>query len=323
MAKRIDPSKFPKRTDASSLAIIALHVLIVIAPVYLAAFIGPRLYWLPLGIWFGVLMNGLLNLMHECAHFHVFRARAGSDFLGRWILGPLALADFDAYRSRHWKHHIHLGTDEDTKDAYLIDIARGKIFLLLLRCLLLLEAARKFRHQTNAREPKRDTPASLTWLAARTAVVQILFFLSLVAVAALAAGRPWQNAVWSAVLAYATVYGYGLASITVFAATLRAIAEHQLETGLPSPDGRAALRNFHCGPFSLLVFGAYGFAEHATHHREPRLPYYWLREATRELGAHDPALLPTHEYLPEIFNFVRSRPVAHTQNALPLAGEDS
>lgn len=58
-------------------------------------------------------MNGLLNLLHECAHYHVFTKRKGSDILGRWVLGPVAVADFDSYRKRHWDHHRKLGQDDD------------------------------------------------------------------------------------------------------------------------------------------------------------------------------------------------------------------
>src|SRR5580693_3126894 len=104
MTKRIDLKKFPKRADTVSFVAVALHVAIVIAPIYVAAYLGPSFYWIALWIWFGALMNGLLNLMHECAHYHVFRARGGSDILGRWVLGPLAATNFDAYRARHWKH---------------------------------------------------------------------------------------------------------------------------------------------------------------------------------------------------------------------------
>src|SRR5947209_40887 len=122
MPKRLELSSFKKRSDLRSISTVALHVFVVIAPVYVAVLSGPTPYWIALWLWFGLLMNGLLNAMHECAHFHVFVDRRGSNFLGRWVLGPLAVTDFDAYRWRHWEHHIHLGVDGDTKDAYLVDI---------------------------------------------------------------------------------------------------------------------------------------------------------------------------------------------------------
>jgi fatty acid desaturase len=316
MAKRIELAKFPKRADALSMLAVTSHVALVIAPLYIAAYFGPGFFWIALWIWFGVLMNGLLNLMHECAHYHVFHGRGGSDFLGRWVLGPLAATNFDAYRARHWKHHTHLGTDGDTKDAYLVDIRGAKLLGFLGRCLLLAEAMRKFRHQTGEDVTVREKANSYTWIA-RTAVVHALLFASLVLVAGPVAERSWRAGATIALLAYV------FASLTVFAATLRAIAEHQLEFGQSSETGRAALRNFHCGPMSLLVFGAYGFAEHGTHHREPGLPYYRLGEATRELAVDNPELAPSHEYIGELAALVRSAETAQPGDTLLIGGKDS
>jgi fatty acid desaturase len=308
MTKRIELSRFEKRSDGRSLLTVTAHLGLVLTPIYVAAMIGPDPYWIALWLWFGLLMSGLLNLLHECAHYHVFKGRSGSDVLGRWVLGPLMVADFDGYRWRHWKHHTHLGVDGDTKDAYLVDIRGFKLISLFLRCLTLREAVRKFRHQTVVDEEKNQAASNpIVWLG-RTALLQGLFFASLVAVAGPAAGRSWPQAFIFAALAYGFLYVYGLTSLTLFAATLRAVAEHQLESGQVSPRGRAALRNFRCGPVSRLIFGAYGFAEHATHHREPGLPYYHLPHATDDLAVGDPELIPNHRYLGELVALARSAP---------------
>ena len=98
----------PKRSDAVSWAIFTAHLAIVFIPVYLSVMSGCGLRLLLFAVWFGAGMNGLLNLMHECSHHHVFKNESASAFLGRWVLGPLALSDFDAYRKRHWDHHRRL-----------------------------------------------------------------------------------------------------------------------------------------------------------------------------------------------------------------------
>jgi fatty acid desaturase len=300
MTAHIDISEFKKRSDFRSLLTVSAHAALVLAPVYIAAFIGPGLYWIALWLSFGILMNGLLNLMHESAHRHVFVHRGGSDFLGRWILGPLALTDFDEYRRRHWKHHTNLGIDGDTKDAYLVPIQGLKLVWFALRCMTLQEALRKFNHQTLEDAPTGQRRSnSMLWLA-RTILVQTLFLASLMLVALKATHRQWPRDILFAATAYCCVYLYGLASLTVFVATLRAIAEHQLETGQQSSTGRAALRNFSCGPIARLILGAYGFAEHATHHHEPALPYYHLREATDVLAAGDRELAPEYHYWKEL-----------------------
>lgn len=317
MAKRIELSKFSKRSDLRSLLTVIAHLALVLAPVYVAALIGPSFWWIALWLAFGFLMNGLLNLMHECSHYHVFRGRRGSDVLGRWVLGPLAAADFDGYRERHWQHHTHFGIDGDTKDAYLVDIRGVRLIALFMRCLTLGEALRKFRHQTVSDEPKGRKPSTnLVWIG-RTAVFQMLFFASLLLVAGPAASRPWPKAFLVGVSAYAFVYAYGLASLTVLAATLRAVAEHQLETGqLPWPR-RGGLRNFKCGPISRLIFGAYGFGEHGTHHHEPSLPYYHLAEATVELAADDPELVPSQGYFGELVLLAKTTPLETSSSEPP------
>lgn len=306
MVRRIEISKFKKRSDLRSLLIVVAHLALTLAPVYAAALFGPGLWWIAFWLLFGFLMSGLLNLMHECAHYHVFNAREGSDFLGRWVLGPLALANFDGYRWRHWKHHTHFGIDGDTKDAYLVDIQGTKLIMFFVRCLTLGEALRKFQHQTAENETRtKKAIHPFPWLA-RTAIFHALFLFSLFWLAGPATGRPWPQAVDAALLAYCFVYAYGLASLTVFAATLRAVAEHQLEIGQPSTQRRGELRNFTCGPISWLVFGAYGFAEHGTHHCEPSLPYYHLPKATAELAADDPQMVPNRTYLSELAILAKS-----------------
>jgi fatty acid desaturase len=300
MIKHIELAKYNKRSDLRSFLTIMGHLALVFAPVYIAVLTGPSLFWIALWLWFGLLMNGLLNLMHECAHYHVFSERRGSNLLGRWVLGPLLVADFDSYRWRHWEHHTHLGVDGDTKDAYLINIQGSYLFGLLLRCLTLIEALRKFGVQTVVYKGRGQEPSKqLIWLG-RAALVHGLFFASLLLFAGPVAQRPWPKAFIIATLAYSFIYGYGLASITIFAATLRAIAEHQLEIGEVSSTGRAALRNFSCGLVARLIFGAYGFAEHASHHCQPGLPYYHLVKVTEELASYDPIFIPKHRYWGEL-----------------------
>jgi fatty acid desaturase len=305
MAKRINLVEFEKRADSKSWAIVAGHVSLVLAPVLLAALIGPSLLWLVLWVLFGLLMSGLLNLMHECAHYHVFRERVGSDLIGRWLLGPLLLADFDGYRERHWKHHTHLGVDGDTKDSYLVDIRNIGLVRLLLECLTLQAAVQKFRTQVSVES--LDTLPRTDWIK-RTALVQVGLLGILVLVAGPISGRAvWPRGLLTAGLAYGLVYVYGLGSLTVYAATIRAIAEHQKEVGQNSATGRAALRNFKCGPVAWLVFGAYGFAEHATHHREPALAYYHLPRATAYLAATDKELEPRYRYITEILALAKGQ----------------
>lgn len=293
-----------KRPDLWSWTVAVVHVAAVFGAVYAAAALGPSPLVVLLWLWFGLTLSGLLNLMHECAHRLAFRRRRSSDILGRWVLGPLVLADFDGYRERHWAHHRNLGQDDDTKDAYLVDIRGPALGSLLIRCLLLRRAAGTFARQSEV-PGGEGRPPTLGAAFVRIAVVQSVLIVSVMAVA-LAGADSTGAAVVAGVMAYGGVYLYGLSSLTVFVATLRAIAEHQVDEGAAVIEGRAALRNFAAGPFSRLVFGAYGFALHATHHREPGVPHYRLRDRTAVVAAADPVLAPTRGYLGTLRELARS-----------------
>lgn len=296
MTARLELTRFTnKRSDAASLLVVSAHLALVLAPLFVAAALGVG-WHLPL-CWlaFGLLMNGLLNLMHETSHYHVFVSREANNRFGRWVLGPMALADFDAYRERHWNHHRRLGEPDDPKITYHTDIHGRRLFGLLLRCIFLREALARFSVQTADAKEDHDPPLlSRVWVA-RGLTMQAFLCAALLATACATHGDV-NSAAIAAFVAYAGVYGYGLASVTVFAAALRGIAEHQIGADDAPTVGEAALRNFTSNPLSRLLMGAYGFAEHATHHREPAIPYYRLPAATRDLAAAEPALAPRHGY---------------------------
>jgi fatty acid desaturase len=276
-------------------------------------------------LWYGLAQNGLLNLMHEASHSLVFTRRRGSDLLGRWLLGPLALANFDSYRTRHWDHHRKLGEHDDPKTTYHENIRGWHLAALLLRCLALVEAARKLTVQTTSRGPlpehAEEPPLLRPWMG-RVVLVQALFFASLLATAAVGGGTA-ESTLLAAALAYVGVYLYGLSALTVFAAALRAIAEHQVGPDEPATVGSAALRNFTCNPLSRAVLGAYGFGEHATHHLSPSIPYYQLPAATRELAAEDGRYTPSGGYVGTLLRLVRWKAPPHAEHraALPATQE--
>jgi fatty acid desaturase len=270
------PEDLEKRPDWVSAASIFAHAALVFGPLFVVVAQPPGVAWLLCYLWFGVTAHGVLNLLHECAHYHVFSARTGSDVVGRWMLGPLVFTDFDAFRRRHWDHHRFLGREGDTKDAYLWKISGWGLASLLYRCLTLQVALRKWRLQS----PAAADRYSLATMA-RTALAQAIFLGVLVASCKWISGEPWTTAIVRSALFYVLVFVYGLASLSPFVSSLRTIAEHQPGTDGSPTEGRAVLRNFHCGPFGRLVFGAYGFADHATHHLHPAVPAYRLPALTR------------------------------------------
>jgi fatty acid desaturase len=294
-----------KRSDGASAARVVVHLAAVATPLVLIAV-------LPLGVHdgllvatFAVLMNGMLNLMHAAAHHHVFLDRGANMWLGKSVLGPMFFANFDSYRRRHWEHHKHLGDPEDTKDAYLVDIRGPRLFVYLVRCLTGVEALRKFTSQFQGTVAANDDQADGPWLLRlaifQSGVIAVLFM------AAFLARRNLSEAVWMAAGTYVFGYVYGVMSITIFVATLRAIAEHQRTSFDIVAAGRASLRNFRCSWLSRLVFGSYGFGEHLTHHEYPAIPYYRLPAATSELAAIDADYRPAADYPQVLLDIVKGR----------------
>ncbi len=267
----VNPGDYSKRPDWQSAALIAAHCLVVFLPLYLAAASDSIVVWVLSFLWFGTTVHGLLNLMHECAHYHTFRSRVWCDRLAKWFLGPAVFTDFEAYRVRHWDHHRHLGEAEDTKVAYRTPISYSGVLKVLWRCLTLQEAARKWRLQA----PSSGNSVGFDVLLP-TAVVQFCVLFSLVWSAYALGEGDLSAALWHGVGVYTLVYGFGLASLASFVSTLRTIAEHQPGSDDAPQSGAAVLRDFRCGPFLWLMFGAYGFCRHATHHRYPAIPSYWL-----------------------------------------------
>lgn len=301
-----------RRSDLTSAGLALAHFALVFAPVYLAAAVGPHPVVLLLWLWFGTTQNGIINLLHESAHGLTFKSQALSRFLGRWVLGPLVLADFDDYRERHWQHHRRLGMPDDPKLGYHQDIRGPQLLSFFVRCMLMVEGVRLLRNGAPTKTPR----PKLALLAAlgRIALVQLVLLVSIALVAALTAPT-LLAALLAVVVAYGFVYAHALGALTVFMAGLRAIAEHQLASDAPAARGAAALRNFHCTGLSRLVFGAYGFAEHATHHLEPSIPHYNLPAATDALATRQPIYARRSTY-------VRTLRLLWSEGRTPLVAAD-
>jgi fatty acid desaturase len=266
-----------------SLVLVGGHLALAFSPVFLSLFtgvIGTVLCYVA----FGFLANGIVNLLHALAHFQVFSKRASNHFLGQYILGPLFLSDFESYRERHWQHHLNLGSEKDPKIAYRLKIQNWNLIPFLMECLFLFPAVRllrKHEQRNNEACSKSKGKAALTLF-----LPHVLLCLCLALVCNLA-GRP---ILVSVLKAYGFVYLYGLGSLTVFAATVRAVAEHHITDAGEMRFGEAALRTMKCNWFTRLILGSYGFEYHAAHHLSPSVPYYHLEAQTRFLAKTQPSL---------------------------------
>jgi len=244
--------------------------------------------------------------MHEAAHRLVFNHGGTSDLLGQWVLGPLFISSFDTYRDRHWDHHRKFGSDDDTKDVYLVSISGWRLFGFALTCVLGQVAIRRFLGQFSP-SSGNESQTQIVPLVVRTAVFHVALIAMLVLIGCASSSWNLEEGLTRSAVAYFFVYLYGLGSLTVFVAALRAIAEHQQGAPTGVNEGRAALRNLKTNPITRLVLGSYGFANHAVHHHWPGIPSYRLEEAMEVLANSDSRYSPQQGYMTVLLNLWRER----------------
>lgn len=298
MDKASNLDNLQKRSDIISLLIVTINIIFVLAPLFIGASIEPGPIYLGLSLWFGVAMSSLLNLMHEAAHFHVFKGRHHSRLLGRYILSPLVVSNFDAYRKRHWLHHKHLGQAQDTKYTYLMNLSGVGLMMFFLRLLFLIEALKKFTYINRADNEQQNINKeySVSPLLPILAI-HLVLFVGLFLTVRVSHSVTYIDSVFILLWVYLVIYVYGLGAITMLVNALRSVAEHRIfYQDKPEASSDAALRNLKCTSLSRILFGAYGFGEHATHHAYPSIPYYHLGALTARCAQQDAMFQPSYGY---------------------------
>ncbi|HVU05125.1 MAG TPA: fatty acid desaturase [Polyangiaceae bacterium] len=302
-----EPSLGPRRSDARTALVVSGHFLLTFAPIWIAAW--ARLGWWTLGcwLWFGLLAHGFHLVLHELIHKLLFQRVRWNEWLAHWVIAPLFFADFEAFRRRHWAHHRMVGTNEDPKYTYRIDIGGWRFISLAVSMLTVVGAARKFSLQVG--DQGGGSSGSRRRAMVAVSCVQFGMVASVVGAARLGHPENWLTTGISAAAAYGFVYMYGIAGLTVWMTTLRGIAEHRPSGPGDLMERDAALRNFTHGTIERLLFGAYGFSDHATHHRHPAVPCSLLHELTTQLAAEDATLAPVGSHFSVLSRLARGRPI--------------
>ena len=282
-----------KRSDYISMIVSFSHILFVFFPLFLSTYFDSIVLTVLSFIWVGVFVNGVINLMHESAHRLVFKKKSYCDILGEFILGPLLVTDFKAYRNRHWVHHNKLGSEEDTKFIYKKKIKGFNFIIFFFECMFLKEGIAKFIYQFRN---SSNTKISIGFFVKTVSIQAILFSLMFLS-QMLISNQGLEEIFINTTLSYVFVYLYSLASLGVFFSSLRAIAEHQINNNINEHHhGHAILRNLKSNFLTNLIFGSYGFADHATHHEYPSIPSYNLKKFREEIEENNIVLKPTKGY---------------------------
>ena len=282
-----------KRSDFISIIVSFSHILFVFFPLFLSTFFDSIILTVLSFIWVGVFVNGVINLMHESAHRLVFKKKSYCDFLGEFILGPLLITDFKACRNRHWVHHNKLGSEEDTKFIYKKKIKGFNFIIFFFECIFLKEGIAKFIYQfRNSSKTKISIGFFIKTVSFQAILFSLMFFSQMVFL-----NQSLDEIFINTILCYVFVYLYSLASLGVFFSSLRAIAEHQINNNINEHHhGHAILRNLKSNFLTNLIFGSYGFADHATHHEYPSIPSYNLKKFRKEIEEDNIVLKPTKGY---------------------------
>jgi fatty acid desaturase len=252
----------------------AVEILLVTAAVALseATWFNPVTYLLAVVV-IGTRILGLGGLMHEAAHYRVFRRRALNDFVGELMAFPTT-ASMAGYRNSHFSHHRELNghKDPDWTRNLLIDDYEFPVpqYLFLRRVLLHLVGfkTRQLVGSFHNNPQTRDIPVLTACL--RLAVLVGLFAASI------------AFGFWKHLLLYWLV-----PLLTVFIAVgyIKRVSEHY---GVRHKGVLSETRTLIAPSWQLFWFAPWGLNYHLEHHLYPSITCFNLAKAHRILMTRSP-----------------------------------
>jgi fatty acid desaturase len=258
----------------------AFEILLVAAAVGLseATWFNPLTYLLAVVV-VGTRISGVGGLMHEAAHYRVFRSRTLNDFVGELMAFPTT-ASMAGYRNSHFAHHRELNSHKDPdwrRNLLLEDYEFPMPQYLFLRKILIHVAGLKIRQQLGSfhNNPEtRDIPVL-------TARLRLAAFAGLL-VASIAFGF-WQH-----LLLY-----WAVPLLTAFLGVryLRMAAEHY---GVRREDVLSETRTVIAPLWQLILLAPWGLNYHLEHHLYPGITCFNLAKAHRILMTRPPYAETAH-----------------------------
>ena len=115
-APRISKEQLKQLSEVSSFwptVHIALEYGLMFGMAWLCnAYFNPLLYIITV-IVIGSRLHGLGVLLHDCAHYRLFKNRKLNDIVGEVLLAWPLLITMYGYRRNHFNHHRYLNTEQD------------------------------------------------------------------------------------------------------------------------------------------------------------------------------------------------------------------
>lgn len=226
---------------------------------------------------------GLAILMHDCAHYSLFRTRKLNDILGQWLCASPILISLPGYRKYHMDHHSMAGTTKDpdypmfkdypvSKDSMRRKITRDltgitgikNLIIVLKMSFGLLDY--QYSYQEISAKKKADRLQILK-IGFRNLFSPLVVNLLLWFVLYLS-GHGWLYLLWP--ISYLTVYMLFL--------RIRNAAEHAAVPDLHNKDPRLHTRTTIARWWERLTVAPNFVNYHMEHHLVPAVPGYRLKE---------------------------------------------
>jgi fatty acid desaturase len=238
-------------------------------------------------VFIGTQQHAMFVLVHEAAHYRLFRNRTLNDAVGR-LLGTVTGISMCSYRVVHRLHHNDLYGQNDPDIALHGGYPRGRAYLLrkLAGDLSGFNAWKTFHYffgnpalnaQTGAAlRPLDDTAPALRRAARRDRWGVVAFHAGApAAMFALGGG--------SALAVYMVLWLLPIATVVQAILRVRAILEHGAVRDTSSPF--TAARTNLAGPLARLFLFPHHVNYHIEHHLFPAVPHYHLPRLHQALVA--------------------------------------
>jgi fatty acid desaturase len=278
-----DIRQFLKKSNWQGLALVSANWALILFAFIISA-IWP--HWLTYLCSIILLANrqlGIAILMHEAAHYMLFKNKNLNIWVGRTLCGAPVIADLDAYRTYHLQHHKDAGSKDDpdypnykdypvTRMSFIRKLARDifgitgiKTFYATLKMnagLVSYDFVYKNEDQKRGLSSRQMIKNLISgfWLPVLSNVVLWLcLYLS---------GNGNLYLLW--VVSYFTVYPLFL--------RIRNAAEHAAVPNLLDKEPRLHARTTHARWWERLTVAPNYVNYHLEHHLRPNIPCYQLKD---------------------------------------------
>jgi fatty acid desaturase len=236
---------------------------------------GPAAY-VACVIWIGGRQHALAILMHDGAHFRIFRNKLLNDWVSDLFLAWPILITTARYRSNHWEHHKYTNTEKDPdclrklfqmkRSDWEFPTTRSLLFQMLLKDLTAISTFTMIKTLFSVSVKNSGLKESHSLV---PGWARIVFYISIICTAVV-------FGFWKALLLF-----WFVPYLTTFNLFLhiRSIAEHfATENDNPLNITRTTIT-----PWWEKLFFPKNMNYHLEHHLYPSVPFYRLPELHRLL----------------------------------------